>query len=587
MKKKLWFLLVLMFSLTLLLAACSDDSSSSDGGNDNNGNSNNEGQSDNGGDNNDGEASGPQEGGTIVYALDSEPKGLFNINFYGDAVDAQVIEFFDDSLIQYDENLKPQPNVAEWATEDNKVYTFTFQEGVKWHNGEELTVNDWVFALETIAHPDYDGPRWANVKNIEGAQAFQDGEADSISGLNVVSDYEIEVTFDQARVNNLENLWTYAMSQKEFEGVEVADMSASDQVRVNPVGIGPFKVTKIVPGESVQFEAFEDYWQGAPHLDGVVLKVIDPSLVIGELQNSQLDMTEFHPSSFDEISAMDNVEVLRAPGVSYYYIGFRLGNYDSDAGKATMDYEKYQNVELRKAMAHAINRQEWVDEFFFGLGAPINRPVPSAHWISADDADLENHFEYDPELAKQILDDAGYVDTNDDGWREDPNGEEFSVKFSHYATNNPTFETRAKTITQYWEDIGLKAELEMTDANLYYDLLEEGDEGMETFFGGWSTGADPDPTALWQSDALWNFPRWVDEKNDQLMADALDMDIVGTDQDKRKEIYVEWQQNINEQIPMIPIAELEEVLAVSDRLQGVELDLSGKNSPHEWWVKQD
>ncbi|WP_231747004.1 oligopeptide ABC transporter substrate-binding protein [Lentibacillus sp. JNUCC-1] len=580
MKKKLLVLLVLMFSLTLMLAACSDsdDTGGNSGGND--------GGSDNGGNDNGGEeASGPQEGGTMVYALDTEPDGIYNINFYGTATDAEVIDFFDDGLITYDDELKPQPHIADWETDDNQHYTFTFQEGVKWHNGEELTVNDWVFALETISHPDYDGPRWANVQTIEGAKAFRDGEADSISGINVVSDYEIEITFDQPRVNNLENLWTYPMSEKEFEGVEVADMSSSPQVRENPVGTGPFKVTKIVPGESVQFEAFEDYWQGKPHLDGVVLKVIDPSLVIGELKNEDLDMTSFHPSNYEEIDALDNVEVLKAPGVSYYYIGFRLGSYDGET--ATMDFEKYQNEELRTAMAHAIDRQAWNDEFFFGLGSPINRPVPSAHWIAADDSDLENHFEYDPELAKEMLDDAGYVDTNDDGWREDPDGEEFVVKFSHYATNNPTFETRAKSITQFWEDVGLKTKLEMTDSGLYYDLLEEADEGMEVFFGGWSTGADPDPTALWHSDALWNFPRWVNEKNDQLMEDALDMDVVGTDQDKRKELYVEWQQNINEHVPMIPISELEEVMATSKRLQGVEMDLSGTNSPHEWWVKQD
>ncbi|MDS9201611.1 ABC transporter substrate-binding protein, partial [Streptococcus pneumoniae] len=90
--------------------------------------------------------------------------------------------------------------------EDSKVFNFKFEEGVKWHNGEELTVNDWVFALETIADPDYDGPRYANVQTIEGAEAYRSGDADSISGIEVVSDYEVNITFDEARVNNLTNL---------------------------------------------------------------------------------------------------------------------------------------------------------------------------------------------------------------------------------------------------------------------------------------------------------------------------------------------------------------------------------------------
>lgn len=577
MNKKLWSLVVLILSLSLVLVACGDkkeedktkDNGSSEGEN---------------GDDND--ASGSQEGGTLVYALDSEPPGVFNRAFYGTATDNEVIDFFDDNLITYDDELKPQPNVADWETEDNKVYTFTFQEGVKWHNGEELTVEDWVFALETIAHPDYPGSRFTNVRTVEGAEEFHEGEADSISGLNVINDYEIEITFDKARVNNLENLWTYPMSRKEFEGMEVADMEDSEQVRTNPVGIGPFKVTKIIQGESIQYEAFEDYWQGEPNLDGVVLKIIDPSLVVGELKKDQLDMTEFHPSNYDEITALDNAEVLRAPGLSYYYIGFSLGNWDGK--KVVMDKEKYQNQELRLAMAHAIDRDEWIEEYFYGLGSSLNRVVPTSHWIAADDEDLENHFEYDPELAKEILDEAGYVDVDGDGLREDPDGNEFVVKFSHYDTGNPDFETRAKAITQYWNDIGLATELEMADAILYYDSFEETDPDLdfEAFFGGWSTGTDPDPTALWASNSISNYPRWDDEANDQLLEDALDMDIVGQDEDKRKDVYTEWQQNINEFIPMIPIAELEEVLAISSRLQGVEIDVSGRNSAHEWWIKE-
>lgn len=588
MNKKLWYLAVLILSFTLLLAACGGD----DKDNTNNDNSNNNsGEANNAGGDNDGEeASGPQEGGTLVYALDSEPPGVFNRAFYGTAVDNEVIDFFDDNLIDYDEELKPQPGIADWETEDNKVFTFTFQEGVKWHDGEELTVHDWVFALETIAHPDYPGARYANVQTIEGAADVKSGDADSISGLNVISDYEIEITFDQARVNNLENLWTYPMSRAEFEGIEVADMEDSAQVRTNPIGTGPFKVTNIIPGESVQFEAFEDYWQGKPHIDGVVLKIIDPSLVVGELKQGSLDMTAFHPSNYEEINGLDNAEVLRAPGLSYYYIGFSFGSWDGE--KVVMDNDKYQNQDLRLAMAHAIDRDAWIEEYFYGLGSSLNRVIPTAHWIAADDSDLENHFEYDPELAKEILDEAGYVDTNDDGVREDPDGNEFVVKFSHYATGNPDFETRAQAITQYWNDIGLATELEMADSTLYYDSFEVTDPELEfeTFFGGWSTGVDPDPTALWDSNMIWNFPRWADETNDELLKNALDIEIVGLDEEEqvenRQEIYTEWQQNINEFIPMIPVAELEEVLAISSRLQGVEMDVSGRNSPHEWWIEE-
>lgn len=563
--KKNWIVLTaLMLVLSAFLAACSGDGEKTT--------------------TNEGTASGePQDGGTLVYSLDSSPEGLFSWSFYGNATDAEVISFFDESLIDYDENLKPQPNIASWKTEDNKVYTFTFKEGVKWHNGEELTVNDWVFALETLADKDYDGPRYSNVQTIEGAPAYHDGSADSISGIKVIDDYNIEITFDKARVNNLENVWTYAMPAKEFEGIAVKDMASSEQVRTKPVGLGPFKIKNIVPGESVEFERFDDYFNGKPHLDGIVLKVIDPSLTIGELQNNTLDMTAFHPSIKADIEALDNVKIEQYPGLSYYYIGFRLGTWDGS--KNVMNEPKYQDLKLRQAMYYAMNRDEWNEAFFYGVGKTVNTPVPSNHWISADNSELEQ-YKYDPEKAKSLLDEAGYKDVDGDGFREDPNGDPFTVKFSHYATNNPTFETRAQAIVQYWEEVGLKTELSMTDVNLYYDQIEKADKSIEVFFGGWSTGTDPDPSGLWRSDALWNYSRWVSEKSDKLLDDALDVSIVGTDQDKRKELYVEWQKQFMEELPALPVAELDEVMALNKRVQGVTFDVSGTNRPNEWWIQQ-
>ncbi|TRZ35780.1 oligopeptide ABC transporter substrate-binding protein [Niallia circulans] len=563
--KKNWIVLTaFMLILSAFLAACSGDGEKTS--------------------TNEGNATGePQDGGTLVYSLDSAPEGLFNWSFYANATDAEVMEFFDESLIDYDENLKPQPNIASWKTEDNKVYTFTFKEGVKWHNGEELTVNDWVFALETLADKDYDGPRYTNVQTIEGAPAYHDGSADSISGIKIIDDYNIEITFDKARVNNLENVWTYAMPAKEFEGIAVKDMASSEQVRTKPVGLGPFKVKNIVPGESVEFERFDDYFNGKPHLDGVVLKVIDPSLTIGELQNNTLDMTAFHPSIKADIEALDNVKIEQYPGLSYYYIGFRLGTWDGS--KNVMNEPKYQDLKLRQAMYYAMNRDEWNEAFFYGVGKTVNTPVPSNHWISADNSELEQ-FKYDPEKAKSLLDEAGYKDIDGDGFREDPNGDPFTVKFSHYATNNPTFETRAQAIVQYWEEVGLKTELSMTDVNLYYDQIEKADKSIEVFFGGWSTGTDPDPSGLWRSDALWNYSRWVSEKSDKLLDDALDVSIVGTDQEKRKELYVEWQKQFMEELPALPVAELDEVMALNKRVQGVTFDVSGKNRPNEWWIQQ-
>ncbi|PPA72340.1 oligopeptide ABC transporter substrate-binding protein [Jeotgalibacillus proteolyticus] len=569
-KKPLGLLLAIMLALSAFLAACSGDSASE---NDNN----NENEAPEG---EEGEAT---SGGTLTYGFETAPEGIFNPNFYGIATDAEILTLTDESLITYDENLQPEPGIASWETEDNKVFTFTFEQGVMWQDGVELTVEDWVFAIETLSDPDYDGSRYTNVETIEGAPAYRAGEADSISGLNVIDEYTIEITFDEARVNNLVNLWSYPLSRAQFEDIPVAEMSASPQVRQNPIGLGPFKVESIVPGESMQLVKFEDYWRGEPNLDSIVVQVLDSSTVVGALGQGDIDMISLAPVNGEEVEALDNVEVITYPGLSYYYIGFKLGTFNAETNEITEDKEKYADVNLRRAMAHAINRQEWIDAFFFGYGTPVDGPVPSNHWIAADSSEL-TAYEYDPEKARELLAEAGYEDTNDDGFVEDPNGEEFVVKFSHYQTTNPTFETRAQAIVQYWQEVGIQAEVEMTEVNLYYDMVEKDDPAIETFFGGWSTGSDPDPTGLWGSDKIWNYPRYKNEESDKLLADALNLEIVGDDEQARADIYAEWQKLISEDVPMIFISELEEIVAHSDRVQNVTYDVSGPNSPHEWSV---
>ncbi|MHC0037698.1 oligopeptide ABC transporter substrate-binding protein [Pseudoneobacillus sp. C159] len=570
MKKLYAWMFAFMLILSAFLAACSDKSDKASSGNNN--------------DNQGTEEVGPKEGGILTYALDSEFKGILNWNFYDLDGDDDILEFIDENLIGFDENLKPEPNIASWETTDNQHFTFTFEKGVKWHNGEELTVHDWVFALETIATLGGEHHRWSNVNTIDGVVAFNEGEADKISGLEVVDDYTLKVKFDKARINNLENLWTYPLSRKEFEGIAPKDMLASPQVRTKPIGTGPFKVVKVIPGESIELVRNEDYFKGKPHIEKVIIKVIDSSLTTGELKNGTVDMTPFHPSIRPEIDALDNVEIVRIPATSHYYIGFKFGKFDGK--KNVMNNPKYANKKLRQAMLYALNREEWVDAFFNGLGKPINRPIPSGHWIAAPNEELPNQYTYNPKKAKELLDEAGYKDIDGDGFREDPNGDKFEVKFSHYATGNPTFEARAKAFTQNWEEVGLKSSLQMPDVNLYYDQLEKDDKALEVFYAGFGTGADPDPLPSWGITSIWNYSRWVNEEAEKLLQDAIDISVVGTDSDKRRGLYVDWQKIINEELPVLPIVELEDVMAINKRVKGVVYDISGANSKHLWWINE-
>ncbi|MBM6618290.1 oligopeptide ABC transporter substrate-binding protein [Bacillus suaedaesalsae] len=534
----------------------------------------------------------PTEGGTVTYAFTQPFKGVLEFAFYEGEDDSLALGFMAEGLISTGDDLLPEPNVATWEfSEDNTQLTFKIKEGVKWHDGKELTAEDMEFAWHVIADPEYAGQRFTNVSMIKGAQAYKDGKADKIEGIEVLNDYEIRITVEEPIVNLLDNLWVVPMNKKHYEGVAVKDMVDSDKVRKTPVGFGPFKVKNIVPGEMIEFERFDDYWQGRPLLDGVVYKVIDPALASGLLESGEIDIIGAPSDQYPEIKELDNLVLHEEPSLGYSYIGFDWGRWDADKGVVVSDNPKFQNKQLRQAMAHALDRQGILDGFSNGLGQLVNVPFPSVSWAKIPD-DQINGYEYDPEKAKKILDEAGYVDKDGDGFREDPKGEKFTVNFDAMSSTS-TAEPRAQYILQNWKDVGIDARLNggaLKDFNLFYDSLDADDPSIDTFNGAWGLATDPDPAGIWLSTDQWNMWRWYSEKSDELIKAGVKFpedaskDVI----EHRKEIYYEWQKLVNDELPMIFMFQPLDVYAVNKRVQGTKANaFTVQNDVHKWWVKQE
>jgi len=583
LRKSLLLLFTLLLAFSMLLAACGKDK-------EDNAQTDEPGVTDN--TENDPSATTedpnePKYGGVVYYAVDAEPEGFFEPGFYGSAVDSEILAFTTESMFKTGDDLKTYPNLAEWTiSEDKKTYTFKIKQGVKWHNGDELTAEDWAYALEVLADKDYIGPRYENVKYIQGAEEKHAGKADHISGVKVIDPYTLEITFSEVRINNLENLWSTPMPKKYYEGIAVKDLPEHEKVRKNPVGLGPFKVKNIVPGESVELVRFDDYWQGKPYLDGVIVKVIDSSLIAGMLQNGEVDIMGIRPANLEELSSASNVRVEEAQGVSYSYIGIDFGHYDHEKGQAVMDNPKFQNKQLRQAMMYALDRQALIDTYLNGKAIIANSPIPSVFWTRAPESEL-NQYEYNPEKAKQLLEEAGYKDVNGDGFVEDPDGQPFKINFGHYAGSS-AFEGRAQAIIQNLRDVGLDVQLmtgSLVEFNTYNDMKDNDDPQLELFFGSWYTGSDPDPTGLWASTALWNHGRWVNEESDALLKEALSEKAF--DENYRKDVYIRWQKLFNDEVPALILWENTDLYGINKRLQGVHINaLGAQNDVHKWWISE-
>lgn len=565
MAKNKWsrYLALPMLSFVMVLAACSgDDTSKEEGG---------EKEADGGQDlknggmysiedfdnvkTNEGEAI---DGGTVTFGLVSDTvfEGTLNWNFYSGAPDAEILNWFDEGLLTWDENyVYTNDGAATYeVSEDGRTFTFKIGDNVNWHDGEPVTAEDWLFAHEVIGNPDYDGPRYnTDFTNIEGMEEYNSGAADTISGIEVIDEKTLSITYIESTPSLLTgSIWTYPLAKHIFGDMAVADISSSPEVREKPIGFGPFKVDSIVPGESVTLSKNEDYWRGEPKLDAVTIKVISSSTVVQELETGGVDLvSDFPVDQFPDNAEMSNVEYLGAIDRAYTYIGFKQGTWDAEKNRVAYDPEaKMGDVELRQAMWHAVDNAAVGEKFYNGLRWNATTLIPPSH-PEFHDENNEGRA-YDPEVAKQLLEEAGYVDTDDDGFREDPEGNPLEINFISM-TGGDTAEPLAQYYVQSWEAVGLNVNLEMVEFNSFYDRVGNGgedDPSVDVYQAAWGVGIDVDPSGLYGADTLYNFGRWENAENDRLLAEGRSAEAF--DLAYRQEVYNEWQQLMVDEVPVFP-----------------------------------
>ena len=517
------------------------------------------------------------KGGEMNIALSAPPYGTFSTLLSTEGPDSNVEGYFNEALIKIDKNMKLKPYIASWKDIDpTKKVRFTIKKGIKWQDGNELTVDDWTYSLNVLADKDYEGSYYPSVENIEGAPEKHAGQADTISGLKKIDNYTMDVTFKEKKVNYLEGFFASPLlSKKYLSDVPIKDLAKSDKIRKHPIGIGPYKVTKVAQGEAIQLEKFKDYWQGEPALDKINLKVIDQTQIVKAMKNGEIDMADQATGTIAQEakkSGDGKLKVLSAPGLDYSILGFVSHDYDKDKNKTGAERPKYKEKKLRQAMLYAIDRKKWIKAFYQGYGKELNSLVPSIHWIAADQKDL-NSYEYSPEKAKKLLDELGYKDRNGDGFREDPNGKPFEINLKQYSGSNPTFEPRTAAIKDFWEKVGLKTNMKIVEFGKYNDDLAKASKNMEVYFRTWGGGTDPDPSDLYHSDRPQNEMRTVDKTSDKCLDDALDFNKVGTNDKKRKDIYVKWQKHVNETLPAFPIVQLDSISIVNDKVRNYDIQM--------------
>ncbi|MCL1987713.1 MAG: ABC transporter substrate-binding protein [Firmicutes bacterium] len=479
---------------------------------------------------------------------------------------------------------------------DNMQVILTQQHEVNWHDGVPLTLNDFVFAFEVISHPDYQGVRFdSSFEIIEGVNEFRSGEADTISGL-ILSDDHRQLTMQFLEFpQSLEHFgfWSSPAPRHHLEHIPVGEMMQHANVRENTLGFGPYMVESHVFGESYLFVRNEDFWMGAPRIERILYEIVPPPNIPLALQAGLFDVGDIPTSMVSEFADSTNFTMLTDPVVSSFsHWTFVLGEeYDDEAGRvvtpdpATM---RMGNVNLRRAIAHSIPWADVAEYIFDGLVVPAGNIFSPLHRPFIDTSIPP--FDYNPTYAMQLLDEAGFVDVNGDGWREFPDGSEMVISIFRANPPTPAAEAELQLALQSVQDIGINIVLfEGTthDFQVWVGRVTDSDPmPFDIILGSWSVGWDPNPSGIWGPEAVFNFGR---HSSDELTAilDTINSDAMWDDA-TRMQAYSAFQNYFRTVVPAFPTTWPLDITGVNNRVQNFSLvrrdnpNVVGAGAIHLW-----
>lgn len=529
MRKKSWlFALMLLLVLSTVLAACSD------------GDSGGETDGEKSDDENATEGSGSESGGTLVFGRGGDSTSLDPSRTTEGETFKVTINLFETLLTFEDEGTAVEPGLAkDWDTsEDGLTYTFELQEGVKFHDGTDFNADAVVKNFERWASGNAETFPYYN--SMFGG--FEGDEGHVIESVTAEDDYTVVIQLTRPQAPFLKNL---AMDMFAIASPTAIEEQGEDDFERNPVGTGPFKFVEWKPNDSITVERFEDYWQeGKPKLDKVIFRSIpDNAARLNALTAGEIDLADgINPSDGVGIEDNPDLQLFERPSMNVGYLGL------------TVTREPFGDKLVRQAINHAIDKESIIDAFFEGRADVAVNPMPSS--ISGYNDEIEG-YDYDPEKAKELLEEAGY-------------GDGFEMELWAMPVPRPYMpdgEKVAEVIQKNLADVGITAKIVTHEWATYIDLAEKGE--ADAFMLGW-TGDNGDPDnflyVLLDEDNIGsnNYTYYANDETHDLFIEAQ----TEVDEEKRIELYKKAQEILHEDAPWVPLAHSTPLLAGSKDITG-------------------
>ncbi|MFE6139272.1 ABC transporter substrate-binding protein [Bacillus sp. NPDC057893] len=491
---------------------------------------------------------------TFVVGMPS-PGGIFLPHFMENGWDGNITQAIFAPLVGLDKEGKPIPILAKkWdISEDQLTYTFHLKDDLKFSDGSPLTADDVAFTLTLLHDPTYSGATDISQTAIKGGQAYKEGKATAIEGIQVVDPKTITITTEKVNAQTLSLIGGEVIS-KAYYGKEYkqGNLEYLKELYGKPMGSGAYKLDKYIPGQEVRFVANENYFEGKPKIEHFIYKITKGDTNLQQFQAGEVDYDGFttNVETIEQLKELGFANINVYTGSSYGYI--------------KMNYKKtyFKDKRVRQALIYGLERQKVIDTYFQGYASLVNVPITPVSWAYTEEG--INKYEYNLEKAKKLLDEAGWK-AGSDGIRE-KDGQK--LKVSYFAS--PTSKINDVMIPVMKEDykkLGVDFNPEYMDFNTMISKVIKGDYDLAMV----STPMIDDPSGTIEefvSTSKRNYDGYHNPKVDELAKQALET----LDIEKRKEIYKKLYQELSEDPPVIFLNNSKVVSAHNARIQGLQED---------------
>ncbi len=465
--------------------------------------------------------------GTLAVVMPSDARSL-DPHATNDQPSARVMKQIYDTLMYQTADLEVIPGLAEsYEVVSETEFVFNLRQGVKFHNGEELTASDVKFTFDRM--------------RSEGAPAaFLFAALDEVE---VVDDYTVRMTLNFAFGPFVTHLGHTAASILN----ETAVRAAGEDYGRNPVGTGPFRFTEWRSGDRITLDRFEDHYRGPAASERVVFRFIaeDANRAIA-LETGEADIVyDVGPNDFEELAALDTVTAFQTQGLTTFYMGFN------------MNKEPFDDVRVRRAINYALNVEQATDVAFEGFATAARGPL--APMVQFARGDLPG-YGYDPDRARELLAEAGYA-----------NG--FST--SMWTNDNPVRVMYAEIFQEQLAAVGITASIEIMEFAPYLDRTAQGEHDM--FMLGWVavTGdADYGMYSLFHSSQFGDAGNRTFYRNEEL-DELLDVGKADPDPAAREAAYYRAQEIVFEDAPWVFLAFRDDLNATRSYVEGFQPHAAG------------